>query len=59
MYYKGFDVFIQHLFSKFFFINKFYFLDGGQSLGNSIGLTNKSLLIKLNVNITEDKKGHF
>ena len=59
MYHKGFNIFIQSYFSKFFFINEFYFLNNEQSLGGSIGLSNKFWLVKLNVSIIEGKERHF
>ena len=56
IYYKNFDILIQYRFSKFFFINKFYFLGSGQSFGGSVGFLGQFLLVKININITEDKE---
>ena len=56
MYYKSFNIFIQNFFSKFFIINEFYFLDGGQNLGNGIRPLGEFLLGKLDVNVIKDKK---
>ena len=44
--------------SKFFLIDNFYPLGGGQSLGGGIGPSGKFFLSKLDVCIAEGEEGH-
>ena len=59
MHHKDFNILIQRRSSKFFLINDFYLLGGGQSLGNGIGPLSKFFLGKLDVCIAENKKRHL
>ena len=58
MHHKGFNVLIQRRSSKFFFINDFYPLGGGQGLSGGVGPLGKFFLGKLNVCIAEGEEKH-
>lgn len=56
MHHKSFNIFIQYCFRNFFFINKFYLFNDGQSFGYNIKPSDKFFFGKLNACIIKSEK---